>query len=269
MRVQEDGMSDQPTSGADTVSGDVELSGPGWGLRARLTVPAGPTDRLGLLPMVRALSDAASDMAQRSSERQGRPVSCRAGCAACCRQIVLASEAEARRLRALVEALPEPKRAEVRARFAEARRKLEEAGLLEALQAPESFGPGVAELGLAYFRLRLDCPFLEEERCTIYPERPLACREYLVVSPAESCSRPDVETVKQLRLPFKVSTAFARLDDGPAEERPLRRLPLILAPEWAEQHPDEPSARPGPEWARMLLENVTGQVIPDPPQQGG
>ena len=45
--------------------------------------------------------------------RRGRPrgvrVSCRAGCGACCRQLVPIAEAEARRIRDLVEAMPEPR----------------------------------------------------------------------------------------------------------------------------------------------------------------
>ena len=45
-------------------------------------------------------------------------------------------------------------------------------------------------LGLKYFALGIPCPFLEEERCTIHEIRPLRCREYLVVSPAEHCAHP-------------------------------------------------------------------------------
>jgi hypothetical protein len=110
-------MANEAVPGSGMARADVELGGPGWRLRTRLTAPAGRTDRRQLLPRVRALSDASADAAQRGSEKQGQPVSCRAGCAACCRQIVLLSETEARYLRDLVEGPLEPRRALARARF--------------------------------------------------------------------------------------------------------------------------------------------------------
>jgi hypothetical protein len=42
----------------------------------------------------------------------------------------------------------------------------------------------------------------------------------------------------------------------------VRWVPLILAPEWAEVHPDGPSARPGPLWVTALVENLVGKDIP-------
>jgi hypothetical protein len=41
-------------------------------------------------------------------------------------------------------------------------------------------------------------------------------------------------------------------------------VPLVLAPEWADNHPEEPSPRPGTEWLREVLERLTGQKIPTP-----
>ena len=38
-------------------------------------------------------------------------------------------------------------------------------------------------LGREYFQLGIPCPFLEEESCSIYHDRPITCREYLVTSP--------------------------------------------------------------------------------------
>src|SRR5262249_43913345 len=146
-----------------------------------------------------------------------QPISCRKGCGACCRQAVPITTVEARRLRELVDELPEPRRSEVQARFAEARRRLTEAGLLEKLLYPEQWTEGEARtLGVAYFQQAIACPFLESESCSIYHDRPMACREYLVTSPAENCSRPTAEGVRCLPLPFSVWKAVARLDEAPA-----------------------------------------------------
>jgi Fe-S-cluster containining protein len=247
------------------VSADVELGGPGWRMQARLTAPVAPVTRRQMLPLVRSLSDAAVDIACQGARDQGQPVSCKLGCAACCRQAVIVAPEEARLLRDLVEAMPEPRRSTVKARFAEIVRRLEEAGLRPKMETIGSLPPEeVSRLGLAYFHLYPDCPFLEDEACSIYEERPLACREYLVISPAEHCSNLSAHTIKQLRLPFKTTTAYARLGEEQAE-RVSPWMLLTLALEWAEDHPTETPSRPGPEWVRLLLGNLTGKAVPPAP----
>ena len=56
------------------------------------------------------------------------------------------------------------------------------------------------------------CPFLEDESCSIHPERPLVCREYLVTSPAALCAGPTQEGVTPVAVP-KVSMAARGLQD--------------------------------------------------------
>src|SRR5262249_42347869 len=168
-------------------------------------VPAGPTRLRVLLPMAQSLTDHMVGAAVKRAEQQGQKVSCQKGCGACCRQLVPIAEEEARHLRDLVEALPEPRRTEVRSRFREARRRLDEAGLLEKLRHPEECDRGDSRsLALTYFAQGIPCPFLEEGSCSIYRDRPLVCREYLVTSPAPNCSRPTPETVHCVPLPFQL-----------------------------------------------------------------
>ena len=72
----------------------------------------------------------------------------------------------------------------------------------------------------AYFALGIPCPFLEEESCSIHPDRPLVCREYLVTSPAELCAGPTQEGVTPVPVP-KVSLAARGLQDEREEWFPL------------------------------------------------
>jgi Fe-S-cluster containining protein len=213
--------------------------------------------------MVHALADRVVDAAVNTVAEQGQQISCKKGCGACCRQLVPIAEVEARQLRDLVEDLPEPRRSLIRTRFADARRRLAGAGLLEKLLAPETWDEGDGRLlGLSYFRLGIACPFLQEESCSIYADRPSACREYLVTSPAENCARPTPETVQCVKMPLKVWTALARFDEVPPTARFIRWVPLILALEWAETHPEEPPPRPGPELLRELFEHLSRKARP-------
>ena len=125
--------------------------------------------------------------------------------------------AEARALRVLVDGLPAARRARIEGRFQEASARLAAAGLREPFLHPTAeVAARRQELGLAYFRLGIPCPFLEDECCSIHPQRPLACREYLVTSPAAYCAQPSGEQVRVLPLAGKPSRALMGLEASAA-----------------------------------------------------
>src|SRR5438046_326137 len=79
-------------------------------LKMSVTVPAGPTRLDDLVPLLQILSDNVVAAAEREGEQQGKCVSCRKGCGACCRQLVPISPVEARDVARLVEEMPAPRR---------------------------------------------------------------------------------------------------------------------------------------------------------------
>jgi Fe-S-cluster containining protein len=246
---------ESPNSGRVTLG--VELISPDWRLKTDIAVPAGPTRLMQLLPLANSLADAVTGMAEQAVAKQGQKISCKKGCAACCRSMVAISEVEARRLRELVESLPEPRRSQVLARFAEAIRRLDEAGLLDALRNRERWTDAdYPKIEVRYFAQRIACPLLEDEACSIYPERPATCREFLVTSPAEKCAMPTNEEVHVVKLPFRVMSALARFDPVAPPAEHIRWVPLVLALEWAAEHPDDSPPRPGPEIVKELFQHV-------------
>jgi Fe-S-cluster containining protein len=236
----------------------IRLSLGGEPVGLEVSVPAGPTHAGQLLPVFQGLTDVVVGVAVRAAKRAGHAISCQKGCGACCRQLVPLSESEARAVARLVEALPAPRRAEVRARFAAAGRRLAAAGLAEQLRHP---GPATRE---ALRPLGLACPFLEDESCSIHPDRPLACREYLVTSSAEACARPTAETVRTVPLPAGVAAAVRAVDRQPAAGG-AGWVPLVLALEWAAEHPEEPPARPGPALLQEVFARLAGKAVPSDP----
>jgi Fe-S-cluster containining protein len=139
-----------------------------------------------VLPLLRKIDDHAVGLTVQRSEAAGKSVSCAKGCAACCRaQPVPVTPPEAYALLRLVEDLPEPRRADVRARFADRARRLRDAGLADRFLTIDGTDvKQVRDAAQRYFRLGLVCPFLEDDACSIYEDRPFVCREYLVTSPA-------------------------------------------------------------------------------------
>ena len=74
-------------------------------VEVELAVRAGPATFEEVLPIFQGLSDLFVAQGVARAEAEGRPVTCRAGCGACCRQLVPVSDAEARALARLVEAM--------------------------------------------------------------------------------------------------------------------------------------------------------------------
>lgn len=235
----------------------IVLGLPAGKIELDVAVPTGEAKVDQLLPLARALTEQIVDITVTQVEQEGRKISCRAGCGACCRQLVPIGEAEARMIRDLVASLPEPRQSQVRARFAEALRRLDAAGLLAALRDRAGWDHARRrEVGLAYFRQGVPCPFLEDESCSIHPERPIACREYLVTSPPEWCVEPRVDRVEGVKLPASVWSALARLDPVPPGQTSIRWVPLILALEWTEANPEEPPPQLAADLFRQLFENI-------------
>ncbi|MBL8673834.1 MAG: YkgJ family cysteine cluster protein, partial [Rhodospirillales bacterium] len=231
---------------AGTISARLRLHVMGRQVEATLEVPTRPVKPQAVLPALQALVDAVVASSERALEGKGRAVSCKAGCGACCRQFVPLTAVEAHHLQRVVERMPGPRRARIEARFADAMRRLRAAGL-EALALDSGGLSGAARhaASLAYFKLGIACPFLEDESCSIHPVRPLACREYLVTSPAANCASPTGDAIEPVEVP-KLSPLMAGF--GGADGAVGAVFALTAALEWAAAHPDTAPERAGPQW---------------------
>jgi Fe-S-cluster containining protein len=246
------------------VNAQVELTVNGRRIAVRVSVPAGPVPPRELLPFYRGLAEHLTARAVEAARAAGHEVSCTKGCGACCRQLVPVSALEAHELAGLIDQLPEPRRGVVRQRFADALGRLgrEAPDLLAALRRSHELSPPeIAALGHRYFRLGIACPFLEDESCSVYEQRPVDCRQYLVVSAPQHCAEdgsPHIRAITPWGRP--VSAAIPASDRTPAGE-PVEWVPLILAPEFAAGRPAEPSPRPGPQMIEEFLARFTRRKV--------
>ena len=212
-----------------------------------ITVPSGRVPAADVVPALQGLVNAVVDAAEAGLAATGGTISCRKGCGACCRQLVPVSRTEGERLLALVRSLPTERRDRLRERFAAAETAIEKAGLADRA------GRSDRELSLGYFALGVPCPFLEDESCSIHPDRPLVCREYLVTSPAELCAGAAQEGVTPVAVP-KVSMA-ARGLQGDNDDW----FPLALLMKWGKTRPRSDRRRTGTEWIQRFLQRVAGK----------
>lgn len=228
----------------------------------RGTVPAGSVPFRALLPLLEGADEMVVGLSARKAVKAGKAISCRKGCGACCRQGVPVSREEVRRIAALVAALPPGRRKAIRERFAAGAARLREAGALPPrwVSTP-GFSPEAARaFGLQYFAVGVPCPFLEEESCGIHPERPLACREYLVTSPAERCADPAAGGIETVPVPGRLSSILSRWD-GTGIGKTARWYPLVLALEVEEEDPAPPPGPvPAPETLSAFLEALAEAI---------
>ena len=208
-----------------------------------LRVRAGAGRVRDMLAMASEISRTATEIAVQAAEASGAQVTCKPGCAACCRQLVPISGLEARQVAEVVEALPPKRRREVRRRFAEAVARMEEVGLLDAREARGRSAlrgtplPGESSwdnVSRRYFAAQIACPLLEGERCGVYADRPMICREYHVVTPSDWCAEHSGRA-QAVERPVRMSEALAEAGNAIAGTE-FASVPLPLALEWAEVH---------------------------------
>jgi Fe-S-cluster containining protein len=201
-----------------------------------ISAPAGAVRVSAVLPILRTLADASIEAATRAVEVRGQQITCREGCGACCRLLVLLPAAEASALAKGLEGLTPDHRARVLERFDAALDRLAKAGLLERLaKLHELDREARTAISKAYWQAGIECPFLERERCSIYEQRPLACREHLVTSPFEQCLEGTPERVDPGWFAGEALGRWCSAQMDPSHVP----LPLLLA--WARRHPEAPA----------------------------
>jgi Fe-S-cluster containining protein len=243
--------------GATPITGTITLEIGDETVDALLTASLTPAPFESLLPIFRVITDELTARGVARAAADGRALSCRAGCGACCRQAVPIAAAEARAIAALVAAMPDDRRAVITARFAAGRAALAAAGVTTDFDAIGALDRDTRNaLGARYFRVGVACPFLEDESCSIHPDRPLSCREYLVTSPPSDCADPAAGKVVGVPLAGHPSAAVI---DRSHDIEGHGTVVLIDALDWTARHPPLPPEHPGIELALTTIARLPGK----------
>jgi Fe-S-cluster containining protein len=240
---------------------EVALNTPAGRLTTAIDVPTGFIPITAIVPVTRRLGEEAAQLEVRHAIEAGQTVSCRMGCAACCRMLVPLSAPEAFALREYVAQLPTDRRTLVLTRLSDTKDRLSQTGLWEQLhdvaEAPSPLlDDELDPINRAYYALRIPCPYLENEMCSIYEARPAACRELLVTSPAELCQDMVQNAVTPLPISMRIGSILG-LVWGTLTSSPPRLIPLPMALEWAERHEEESRLTwPGASLLDQVLDNM-------------
>lgn len=229
-------------------------------LNASASLPTGTTTLTELLPIIQNLENAIVGRVCGEAEEAGSPISCKAGCGACCRQLVPVSLFEAEALSEWMRSLPREQQAALEERFHQALTKLRDAGAIEKILDERWVTDGelTTQLAVDYFHAGVACPFLENESCSIHPIRPLSCREYMVTSDPVLCDDPAANHVSGVRLPLKLSRVLYSFCQEMEQDR-RGWIPLVFLPAWGKSgaKPGEYVSGTGAEVMRKFLERVS------------
>ncbi len=240
---------------------EISLNTPAGQITTGVSVPTGFVPISSIVPLMRGLGEQVQALEQNRVVEAGQVISCQKGCAACCRMLVPVSAPEAFALAEAFARYDEPTRTRLEASLDTAKARLTEAGLWERLTAlaesPDTPSDDAIEpLNRAYYAMRMPCPFLEHEICSIYQDRPSACRELAVTSPATFCQNLLSPAVRAIPVSVRISTALGLLWSELTGSAP-RLIPLPLALDWARQHAAEHQRRwPGTELLDKALDKV-------------
>lgn len=220
--------SSQLSEGEDTVTFKLKISG--REIPFGITYEKSEAGLGAIMPLAHAVCDKVNEISAGESEHADQPVSCKKGCAACCRYMVSLSSAEAFFLHDYVLSLASEKRRRIVGMFMRA------AKIISENRMPNVFSSYTAEYDQLramsdwYQGLELKCPFLEENTCSIYAVRPLVCREHLVTSIADACNPSSSKERRLLGLPFSTAEtmmAFCGDIEGNSGEALLLALTMF------------------------------------------
>jgi len=230
----------------------LELDILGETLNFHIGIGKGRAKLADIVPLARTLCSRITDVVVRQARSEGSRIPCNKGCSACCsRCLVPLSVPEALRFKQEIDAAPTYLRESVWGACLRAARLI----LSKKLPKPfihktENLQSRSVDLNLLsnwYTNLKLRCPFLYDHACSIYGQRPLACREHFIKGSARAC-RGLRGVAEAIDIPVQLPNVLGQLAselEGTGVEAVI--LPLSLV--WCQENPE----RAGRSWPAEMM----------------
>jgi len=195
-----------------------------------------------IVPLARTVCAGITDIVVERTRNDGARIPCSKGCSPCCsRYLVPLSVPEALRFKEDISMLSAHRQESIwRSCLLSARLILSQKPPKPFMRKAEEVSPASpVDLNLVsnwYMSLKLRCPFLYNHLCSIYDQRPLACREHFVTGSVRACrgQRGFAEVVEMpVQMPNVLGQLASELEGTPAE---AVILPLALV--WCEENPE-------------------------------
>lgn len=139
----------------------------------------------------------------------GHPLACKAGCTACCEELVMVFRPEAERVARWLEL---PANAAAKASFLAAypawKARVGDVPDRHADAFMRGDEAGLLAIHIAQWQKRILCAFNQDGNCTVYPVRPLLCRDAHALDTADRCIGNDMSGPSPNRMQSDDLDAF-------------------------------------------------------------
>lgn len=193
-----------------------------------------------IVPLARTICFNIIEVVLKTVRDKGDRIPCLKGCSACCnRYLVPLSAPEAFRLKEDVEKMPVLRRETIWKNCLDASRyilahKPPKKFINQSAQSSSNNSSHLNLISNWYSNLKLPCPFLYQDACSIYELRPLVCREHYIIGSANGCSEGH-SSAKLIEMPIQVPNALSQLA-GELEETNDEAVILPLALVWSQNN---------------------------------
>ena len=233
-----------------------------------LHVQIGVRDRLAtmadIVPMARALSAKVYQFMRGKVISTGFSVPCHRGCTVCCYHMICLSVPEAFHLMEEMALVSSDKLKKIMQTCHETAGKVHSQipkiyFLLNEWIKSEivDYYMQLMEVSEWYFDQRMACPFLQDNLCTIYDQRPIICSQHLVAGITSPCRFDDTDNILKIEMPISVANVLTELSSK-LEHTDLEPVILPCLFEWYEKN-NERHKRTWP--APFLVEQFVGLLL--------
>jgi Fe-S-cluster containining protein len=192
---------------AEVIKADIDLVGTTISLR--IGVREGPARLSDIVPLARMISDKFTSIFRDNLAKNNRSVSCHKGCCACCSYLVALSFPEIFRLQEELTIMAARDGISFLQSCLDSAKKILDMYSNEKHKLNEC--AEIDQISRWYSELHLPCPFLSNGLCSIYEQRPLACREHMVTSPPALCKSSTTNFPKVVDMPVSVLEVLGQL----------------------------------------------------------
>lgn len=250
----------ESSSGAAGAVIGLDLEIRGRNLHLRLCAADSPARLSDIVKPAWTLSTMITDAVLENIRQEHGRIPCVGGCTACCRSLVPLAVPEMLQLSESIHMMPRTRRRTVQRSFLLAARRLLKT------TPPTSFPPLAAsdlsncsvelEAVSGWYRgLKLHCPFQGKRNCTIYQDRPLACREHFVHGSAAGCAG-DAGVAEVVDIPVRMVDALVYLT-ADLEKSDPDAVMMPLLPVWYERN----AQRAEQTWPAILMAERLASIV--------
>lgn len=180
---------------------------------AKIAVKDCPATLADVVPTARMLSAKINQAIDRHAINSGISIPCQQGCANCCHLLIILSVPEALRLAEELILMPLSEYEKLRRYWDSISNFIREQLPMNSLPRNLNYidYPNLRAISNWYTKQRKPCVFLQDNICAIYEQRPLVCRDFIIMGSSSQCQLGKVSVKTAVKTSPSMSYVLRQL----------------------------------------------------------